>query len=53
MLKLGNVETDAEDSPVNKRKRQKVEDGGGVQSTVQHNSGGFKLENIARQCRMT
>lgn len=34
-------------SPVHERKRQEVEDGGGVQSTVQHNSGGFKFEDIA------
>lgn len=48
-----DTKSESEDSPVNKRKRQKIEDRGGVQSTVQHNSGGFKLENIAGQCRMT
>lgn len=41
------------DSPVYERKWQKVEDRGGVQATVQHNSGRFELENIARQSRMT
>lgn len=41
------------DSPVYERKWQKVEDRGGVQATVQHNSGRLELENIARQSRMT
>jgi len=40
-------------SPVHERKGQEVEDRGGVQPTVQHDSGGFELEDIARQCRMT
>lgn len=44
---------DAGDSPVHERKGQEVEDRCGVQSTVQHDSGGFELEDIARQCRMT
>lgn len=41
------------DSPVYEGKWKKVEDRGGVQATVQHNSGRFELENIARQSRMT
>lgn len=47
------TDTGAEDSPVDQRKRQKVEHRGGVEAAVQHDSGGFKLEDIARQCRMT
>lgn len=39
--------------PVHQRKGQKVEDRSGVQSTVQHDGRGLKLEDIARQCRMT
>lgn len=38
---------------MHERKGQEVEDGGGVQPTVQHDSGGFELEDIAGQCRMT
>lgn len=39
-------------SPVHKRKGQEGEDRGGVQPTVQHDGGGFKFEDIARQCGM-
>lgn len=35
--------------PVDQRKRQKVEDRGGVQSTVQHDGCGLEFEDIARQ----
>lgn len=38
---------------MHQRKGQEVEDRGGVQSTVQHDGGGFELEDIARQCRVT
>lgn len=41
------------DSPVHERKGQEGEDRRGVQPTVQHDGGGFKLEDIARQCGMT
>lgn len=36
-------------SPVNKGKGQEVEDRRGVQSTVQHDGGGFEFEDIAGQ----
>lgn len=38
---------------MHERKGQKIEGRGGVQPTVQHYSGGFELEDIARQGRMT
>ncbi len=38
---------------MHERKGQEVEDRGGVQPTVQHDSGGLELEDIAGQCRMT
>lgn len=37
---------------MHQRKGQEVEDRGGVQPTVQHDSGGFEFEDIARQCWM-
>ncbi|TNN37981.1 hypothetical protein EYF80_051860 [Liparis tanakae] len=45
--------TEARHSPVHQRKGQEVEHGGGVQPTVQHDGGGFKLEHIAGQSGMT
>lgn len=38
---------------MNKREGQEVEDRRGVQSTIQHDGGGFEFEDIARQCGMT
>ena len=43
----------AADTPVHERKGQEIKDRRGVQPTVQHDGGGFKFEDIARQCRMT
>lgn len=38
---------------MNKREGQEVENRRGVQSTIQHDGGGFEFEDIARQCGMT
>lgn len=38
---------------MNKGKGQEIEYRRGVQSTVQHDGGGFEFEDIARQCGVT
>lgn len=38
---------------MNKGEGQEVEDRRGVQSTVQHDGGGFEFEDIAGQCWVT
>ena len=52
-LQNSDSTVDNRDSPVHQRKGQEVEDRGGVQPTVQHDGGGFELEDIAGQCGVT